>query len=168
VYEIITGRELPFPNLHVSPIVGLEEIKEATIKLENVKPEWRAAEGFEVKIAVTSGFAGARKLMDQIRNGTSPYHFIEVMGCPGGCITGGGQPRPQENIEIVRQKRMEALYGEDERKTVRKSHENQSLMHFYKEWGGPGCHASHEYLHTHYVKRGKYNELTNENFVVDK
>ena len=106
--------------------------------------------------------------MDQIRNGISPYHFIEVMGCPGGCITGGGQPRPQENIEIVRQKRMEALYGEDERKTVRKSHENQSLMHFYKEWGGPGCHASHEYLHTHYVKRGKYNELTNENFVVDK
>ena len=168
VYEIITGRELPFPNLHVSPIVGLEEIKEATIKLENVKPEWRAAEGFEVKVAVTSGFAGARKLMDQIRNGTSPYHFIEVMGCPGGCITGGGQPRPQENIEIVRQKRMEALYGEDERKTVRKSHENQALMHFYKEWGGPGCHASHAYLHTHYVKRGKYNELTHENFVVNK
>ena len=171
VYEIITGRELPFPNLHVSPIVGLEQVKEATIKLENVKPEWRAAEGFEVKIAVTSGFAGARKLMEQVKEGTSPYHFIEVMGCPGGCITGGGQPRPQEDINIVRQKRMEAIYGEDERKVVRKSHENQSLMNFYKEWGGgkgPGCHASHEYLHTHYVKRGKYNELTDENFVVHK
>lgn len=168
VYEIITGRELPFPNLHVSPIVGLEQVKEATIKLENVKPEWRAAEGFEVKIAVTSGFAGARKLMEQVKEGTSPYHFIEVMGCPGGCITGGGQPRPQEEISIVRQKRMEAIYGEDERKVVRKSHENQSLMNFYKEWGGPGCHASHEYLHTHYVKRGKYNELTEENFVVNK
>ncbi|MCI6991768.1 MAG: NADH-dependent [FeFe] hydrogenase, group A6 [Clostridiales bacterium] len=171
VYEIITGRELPFPNLHVSPIVGLEQVKEATIKLENVKPEWRAAEGFEVKIAVTSGFAGARKLMEQVKEGTSPYHFIEVMGCPGGCITGGGQPRPQEDINIVRQKRMEAIYGEDERKVVRKSHENQSLMNFYKEWGGgkgPGCHASHEYLHTHYVKRGKYNELTDENFVVNK
>lgn len=142
VYEIITGRELPFPNLHVSPIVGLEQVKEATIKLENVKPEWRAAEGFEVKIAVTSGFAGARKLMEQVKEGTSPYHFIEVMGCPGGCITGGGQPRPQEDINIVRQKRMEAIYGEDERKVVRKSHENQSLMNFYKEWGGgkgPGC-----------------------------
>ncbi len=141
VYEIITGRELPFPNLHVSPIVGLEQVKEATIKLENVKPEWRAAEGFEVKIAVTSGFAGARKLMEQVKEGTS------------------------------RQKRMEAIYGEDERKVVRKSHENQSLMNFYKEWGGgkgPGCHASHEYLHTHYVKRGKYNELTDENFVVNK
>ena len=168
VYEIITGRELPFPNLHVSPIVGLEEIREATIKLENVKPEWRAAEGFEVKIAVTSGFAGARKLMEQIKEGTSPYHFIEVMGCPGGCITGGGQPRPQEDINIVRQKRMEAIYGEDERKVVRKSHENKSLMDVYKEWGEPGCHASHEYLHTHYVKRGKYNELTEETFVVNK
>ena len=168
VYEIITGRELPFPNLHVSPIVGLEEIREATIKLENVKPEWRAAEGFEVKIAVTSGFAGARKLMEQIKEGTSPYHFIEVMGCPGGCITGGGQPRPQEDINIVRQKRMEAIYGEAERKFVRKSHENKSLMDFYKEWGEPGCHASHEYLHTHYVKRGKYNELTEETFVVNK
>lgn len=168
VYEIITGRELPFPNLHVSPIVGLEEIREATIKLENVKPEWRAAEGFEVKIAVTSGFAGARKLMEQIKEGTSPYHFIEVMGCPGGCITGGGQPRPQEDINIVRQKRMEAIYGEDERKVVRKSHENKSLIDFYKEWGEPGCHASHEYLHTHYVKRGKYNELTEETFVVNK
>ena len=168
VYEIITGRELPFPNLHVSHMVGLEVIREATIKLENVKPEWRAAEGFEVKIAVTSGFAGARKLMEQIKEGTSPYHFIEVMGCPGGCITGGGQPRPQEDSNIVRQKRMEAIYGEDERKVVRKSHENKSLMDFYKEWGEPGCHASHEYLHTHYVKRGKYNELTEETFVVNK
>ena len=168
VYEIITGRELPFPNLHVSPIVGLEQIREATIKLENVKPEWKAAEGFEVKIAVTSGYDGARKLMNQVKDGTSPYHFIEVMGCPGGCITGGGQPRPKQDIDVVRQKRMEAIYGEDERKLVRKSHENQSLLEFYKEWGEPGGHNSHEYLHTHYVKRGKYNELTKENFVVNK
>ncbi|MGN0969159.1 MAG: NADH-dependent [FeFe] hydrogenase, group A6 [Evtepia sp.] len=168
VYEIITGRELPFPNLHVSPIVGLEQIREATIKLENVKPEWKAAEGFEVNIAVTSGYDGARKLMNQVKDGTSPYHFIEVMGCPGGCITGGGQPRPKQDINVVRQKRMEAIYGEDERKLVRKSHENESLMEFYKEWGEPGGHNSHEYLHTHYVKRGKYNELTKENFVVNK
>ncbi len=168
VYEIITGRELPFPNLHVSPIVGLEQIREATIKLENVKPEWKAAEGFEVNIAVTSGYDGARKLMNQVKDGTSPYHFIEVMGCPGGCITGGGQPRPKQDINVVRQKRMEAIYGEDERKLVRKSHENQSLLDFYKEWGEPGGHNSHEYLHTHYVKRGKYNELTKENFVVNK
>ena len=168
VYEIITGRELPFPNLHVSPIVGLEQIREATIKLENVKPEWKAAEGLEVKIAVTSGFAGARKLMEQVHDGKSPYHFIEVMGCPGGCITGGGQPRPQEDINIVRQKRMEAIYGEDERKVVRKSHENKAIQAFYKEWGEPGGHKSHEYLHTHYVKRGRFNELTNESFVIEQ
>ena len=158
VYEIITGRELPFPNLHVSPIVGLEEIREATIKLENVKPEWRAAEGFEVKIAVTSGFAGARKLMEQIKEGTSPYHFIEVMGCPGGCINGGGQPRCSE--EGYREKRSRALYSEDERKVLRKSHENPDLMKLYDEYlGTPGSHLSHHLLHTHYVRRGKYNEL---------
>ena len=168
VYEIITGRELPFPNLHVSPIVGLDQIREATIKLENVKPEWKAAEGLEVKIAVTSGFAGARKLMEQVHNDKSPYHFIEVMGCPGGCITGGGQPRPQEDINIVRQKRMEAIYGEDERKVVRKSHENKAIQAFYKEWGEPGGHNSHEYLHTHYVKRGRFNEMTHENFVIEQ
>lgn len=168
VYETITGRELPFPNLHVSPIVGLDEIREATITLEDVKPEWKDAEGMEVRIAVTSGFAGARKLMEQVAEGTSPYHFIEVMGCPGGCITGGGQPRPKENIEIVRQKRSDAMYGEDERKKLRKSHENPSLLRFYEDWGGPGSHASHEYLHTTYVKRGKYNELTDQNFVVNK
>ena len=170
VYEIITGRELPFPNLHVSPIVGLEQVKEATIKLEDVKPEWKKAEGFELKIAVTSGFAGARVLMDQVKAGLSPYHFIEVMGCPGGCIAGGGQPRPRagHTLEEVREKRMQAIYGEDERKLIRKSHENPSLMAFYKEWGGPGCHASHEYLHTYYIKRGKYNEYTDENFLVNK
>ena len=166
VYEIITGRELPFPDLHVSPIVGLEQIKEATIKLENVKPEWAPAEGLEVKIAVTSGFAGARKIMEQIKAGTSPYHFVEVMGCPGGCITGGGQPRPKEDINIVREKRLKAIYAEDERKTIRKSHENPAILEFYKEWGAPGCHKSHEYLHTTYVKRGRFNQLTEENFVV--
>ena len=155
----------------MTPIEGLEQIKTASITIENTLPDYAYLEGVTVRIAVTSGLAGADVLMDELAAGTSPYHFIEVMGCPGGCITGGGQPRPQEDINIVRQKRMEAIYGEDERKIVRKSHENQSLMNFYKEWGdgkGPGCHASHEYLHTHYVKRGKYNELTTENFVVNK
>ena len=106
--------------------------------------------------------------MEQVHDGKSPYHFIEVMGCPGGCITGGGQPRPQEDINIVRQKRMEAIYGEDERKVVRKSHENKAIQAFYKEWGEPGGHKSHEYLHTHYVKRGRFNELTNESFVIEQ
>ena len=168
VYEIITGRELPFPNLHVSPIVGLEEIKEATIKLENVKPEWSSAEGFEVKIAVTSGLRGARKLMEQVEAGTSPYHFIEVMGCPGGCITGGGQPRTF-HINETRKARMEAIYREDEGKPLRKSHENPDIQAFYADCAGePGGHWSHEYLHTHYTKRGLFNEMTDENFVVEK
>ena len=166
VYEIITGRELPFPDLHVTPIVGLKQVKEATIKLENVRPEWSILEGFEVRIAVTSGLAGARKLMEQVEKGESPYHFIEVMGCPGGCITGGGQPRTAD-IEVTRQKRMEALYKEDEGKKLRKSHENPELLAFYKEWGEPCGHASHEYLHTHYVPRGVYNELTDETFVIE-
>ncbi len=165
VYEIITGREMPFPDLHVPGVLGLDKIKEATIKLENVLPEWKAAEGLEVKIAVTSGLAGARQLMDQIAAGESPYHFIEVMGCPGGCITGGGQPRAND-IVAARQKRREAVIAEDESLPYRKSHENPELLAFYKEWGAPCGHESHEYLHTHYVPRGKYNELTDEDFVV--
>ncbi|MDO4581730.1 MAG: NADH-dependent [FeFe] hydrogenase, group A6 [Bacillota bacterium] len=167
VYEIITGRELPWPDLHVPPIAGLEQIMEATIKLENVLPEWQAAEGLEVKIAVTSGLAGARKIMDQIKAGTSPYHFVEVMGCPGGCITGGGQPRTADVAE-TRKLRMKALYAEDEGKELRKSHQNPYLLEFYKEWGEPCGHASHEYLHTHYVPRGTNNCLTDEHFVLKK
>jgi len=168
VYEIITGRDLPFDKLHVKPIMGTKQIKEAVIRLDDVKPEWKAAEGFEVKIAVTSGFEGARILMKQIENGKSPYHFIEVMGCPGGCVTGGGQPRPKEDIGIVRQKRIDALYREDEGKPFRKSHENPALLEFYEEWGGAGCNRSHEYLHTRYTPRGIMGQLTDENFVVEE
>ena len=151
VYEIVTGRELPFPNLHVPEIAGLEQVMEATIKFENVKPEWKAAEGFEAKIAVTSGYAGARKLMQQIKDGKSPYHFIEVMGCPGGCITGGGQPRPKGDINVTRQKRMEAIYGEDERSAVRQSHNNPQIKELYEKFlGEPNSHKAHELLHTTY------------------
>ncbi|MEG1999946.1 MAG: NADH-dependent [FeFe] hydrogenase, group A6 [Evtepia sp.] len=167
VYELLTGRELPFPDLHVTPLVGLQEIKEATIKLENVKPEWAAAEGFELRVAVTSGLSGAKKLMEQIKAGKSPYHFIEVMGCPGGCITGGGQPRTKDILD-TRQKRMNALYHEDEHKQLRKAHENPTIQTFYREWGAPGGQASHTYLHTHYTPRGIYNELTDETFVLKK
>ncbi len=165
VYEIITGRELPWPDLHVPPIVGLEKIKEGTIKLENVKPEYSFLEGFEVNIAVTSGLEGAGIIMDQVKNGTCKYHFFEVMGCPGGCITGGGQPRPADITE-ARKKRLAAIYAEDEGKSLRKSHENPAIQEFYKTWGEPCGHKSHEYLHTHYVPRGLFNELTDENFEV--
>ncbi len=163
VYELVTGRELPFPDLHVSPIVGLDQVKEGTIKIENPLPEYAFLDGVEVKVAVTSGLKGAKKLMDQIAAGASPYHFIEVMGCPGGCITGGGMPRVQD-IDAAREQRMKAIYAEDESKVLRKSHENPDIVAFYKEWGEPCGHLSHDYLHTHYVPRGRYNELTDERF----
>jgi NADH-quinone oxidoreductase subunit G/NADP-reducing hydrogenase subunit HndD len=154
VYAILMGKNLPFENLHVSPIVGLDQVKEATIKLEGVLPQYKQFEGLEVRVAVTSGLSGARQLVEQIKNGTSPYHFIEVMGCPSGCICGGGQPRTDD--PDVRKKRMGVLYEEDELKNLRQSHENPSIIRFYEQWGGaPGCEKSHEYLHTHYVDRSK-------------
>jgi len=156
VYVIITGRELPFEQLHVAPIVGLDQIKEATLKFENVLPDYQMFEGFEAKIAVTSGLAGAKILMDQIVFGVSPYHFIEVMGCPSGCICGGGQPRSDD--PDVRIKRLKAIYGEDEGKTLRQSHLNPSITAIYKDYlGKPGGHLSHELLHTHYVDRSMEN-----------
>ena len=155
VYELLTGREIPFDNLHVEPIKGLEQIKTASITLADLKDEWKFFEGVEVKVAVTSGLAGASKLLEEIKDGTSPYHFIEVMACPGGCITGGGQPRSDD--KDVREKRMNAIYAEDEGKTLRKSHENEDLMQLYKDFlGEPLGHLSHELLHTEYVQRDKY------------
>jgi NADH-quinone oxidoreductase subunit G/NADP-reducing hydrogenase subunit HndD len=161
VYEVVTGRELPFERLHVTPIVGLERIKEAEITIENAKDEFKFLEGFKLKIAVTSGLAGARILMEQIANGTSPYHFIEVMGCPGGCISGGGQPRP--TTQEIREKRLQAIYNEDEGKEKRKSHENPFVIKIYEEYlKEPLGEKSHHLLHTHYTKRGTYNQYLNK------
>ena len=96
--------------------------------------------------------------MKEVAEGTSPYHFIEVMGCPGGCVNGGGQPRTY--VEGYREKRAKALYSEDERKTLRKSHENPDLQKLYDEYlGEANGHLAHKLLHTHYTKRGVYNEL---------
>ncbi len=157
VYELVTGRELPFDRLHVTPIVGLEQIKTADILIENPIEKYKFLDGVIVKVAVTSGLKGANILMDQIAKGESPYHFIEVMGCPGGCISGGGQPRP--TTPEIRQKRLEAIYKEDEGKELRKSHENEYVSKLYQEFlKEPNGHKSHELLHTHYTKRGKYNE----------
>ena len=152
VYEVITGRTLPFEKLHVTPVNGFEKVKSAEITLTDVLPAWQFLEGVEVKIAVTHGLSGAAQLMDQISREESPYHFIEVMGCPGGCITGGGQPRSDD--PEIRQKRLKALFDEDESKTMRKSHENPDVMALYDTFLGQPCgHVSHEYLHTSYVKR---------------
>ena len=84
VYELVTGRELPTKGLHVKPLMGMERIKTAELKIENPKPKWKGLEGFVLKVAVTSGTKGAAILLDEIKSGKSEYHFIEVMGCPGG------------------------------------------------------------------------------------
>lgn len=163
VYELITGRELPFSQLHVTPIVGLDRVKTAEITITDPLEGYKLFDGVTLKVAVTSGLKGAGELMKQIEEGNSPYHFIEVMGCPGGCITGGGQPRSDD--PEVRQKRLNGLYSEDESKTLRKSHENPYITAIYEEFlEFPGSHKSHELLHTNYVKRGLFNELTDERF----
>ncbi len=157
VYEVVTGRELPFEQLHVKPIVGLSQVKSADLKIEDPVDAYKFLDGVTVKVAVTSGLSGARKLMEQVAKGESEYHFIEVMGCPGGCISGGGQPRPTNNE--IRKKRMEAIYKEDEGKELRKSHDNPFIAQLYEEYlVQPLGHRSHELLHTHYVKRGIYNQ----------
>jgi NADH-quinone oxidoreductase subunit G/NADP-reducing hydrogenase subunit HndD len=152
VYEVVTGRELPFDGLHVAPIVGLERVKTAAITITDPKKEFKWLDGVTVKIAVTSGLVGASSLLEEIKDGSSEYLFIEVMGCPGGCISGGGQPRMTD--DTVRQKRLDAIYREDEGKKLRKSHENEYVQALYKEFlEKPLGHKSHELLHTTYTDR---------------
>jgi len=154
VYELVTGRELPTDNLHIEPLEGLGRIKTADVKIEKPLEAFSFLDGVTVKVAVTSGLLGAAELLDEIKKGTSPYHFIEIMGCPGGCISGGGQPRPVN--DEIRTKRLEAIYREDEGKLLRKSHENQDVMTLYRDFlGVPLGHKSHELLHTIYTKRSK-------------
>jgi len=154
-YEVITGRPVPFKNLNILPVRGMEGIKEASIKLEKVAKEWSFLEGVELKVAVAHGLINARKIMEDVAKGKSPYHFIEIMACPGGCIGGGGQPIPT-NAEI-RKKRAQAIYDEDAEKPIRKSHENPEIKQIYKEFlDKPLSHKAHKLLHTHYRKRNRY------------
>ena len=133
-------------------IRGLEGVKEASLKIG----------GMEVNVAVAHGTANAAKLLDSIRRGEKTYHFIEVMACPGGCVTGGGQPivSAQKRMECdPKALRASALYWEDAMKPERKSHENASIMKLYKDYlGEPNSHLAHELLHTHYTERPKYNK----------
>ncbi|NTV91066.1 MAG: 2Fe-2S iron-sulfur cluster binding domain-containing protein [Clostridiales bacterium] len=155
VYEVLTGRELPFERLHIKPLEGFEQIKSVEIELKDTVEEYKFLEGVTLKVAVTSGFKGAKKLMEEVAAGLSPYHFIEVMGCPGGCISGGGQPRPVSSS--IREKRMAAVYREDEGKLLRKSHENPAIIKLYKEFlKVPLGDKSHELLHTRYTRRGMF------------
>ena len=149
-YFALEGKE--HDKIVFNEVRGLQGIKEASFTLG----------GVEIKVAVASAMKNAKILLDQIREGTSPYTFIEIMGCPGGCINGGGQPyvRPQllpnEDLDIYdtyQQKRANALYSEDERQTVRQSHNNPQIQQLYKEYlGEPLSHKAHELLHTTYNK----------------
>jgi iron-only hydrogenase group A len=153
-WEIVTGRQLPFENLHVTPIAGLEGVKEASVQITGTKPEWSFLEGVTAKIAVAHGLGNTRTLIERIRSGQAQYHFIEIMTCPGGCIGGGGQPRMTTNE--IRKARISAIYKEDEGKTLRKSHENPEIKQIYEEFlGQPLGEKSHHLLHTKYVARSK-------------
>ncbi|NOH02841.1 MAG: hypothetical protein HND47_13205 [Chloroflexi bacterium] len=106
--------------------------------------------GRTINVAVASGLGNARKILENIENGTSRYDVIEIMACPGGCINGGGQPYSRERLETMRA-RTRALYGIDDKATVRKPHENPSVRKLYEEFlGEPGGHKAHELLHTNY------------------
>lgn len=111
----------------------------------------------QVNVAVASGLANARKLLDMIKSGEKNYHFVEIMACPGGCVNGGGQPHVPSKIRNavdVRAVRGASLYNIDASKGIRKSHENPMIIKLYDEWyGQPGSEKAHHALHTSYVAR---------------
>lgn len=143
--ETLTGEELPDPKF--TEVRGTKAIKEATYHVA----------GMDINVAVASGLANARELLDQVKSGEKNYHFIEIMGCPGGCVNGGGQPKQPasvRNFTDIKALRAKALYAIDESMPLRKSHENPSIKQLYEEYlEKPGSHKAHEILHTTYVKR---------------
>ncbi len=154
-YELITGRDVPFENLNITPVRGTEGVRQASIKIENPLQEWAFLDGIELKCAVAHGLVNAKQVMDDIKNEKSEFHFIEIMACPGGCLGGGGQPIPT-NPEI-RQKRTEAIYAEDADLPIRKSHLNPEIQKLYKDFlKEPLGELSHQLLHTTYTKRERY------------
>jgi len=151
-YELVTGREVPFENLDITPVRGMEGVREAKIKIEKPLKEWAFLDGVELKCAVAHGLTNVKYMMDKVKAGKVDYHFIEFMACPGGCLGGGGQPIPT-NPEI-RQRRAEAIYAEDAGMPVRKSHENPEIIKIYKDFlGHPLSEVSHHLLHTKYTPR---------------
>lgn len=149
IFELTAGRELD--NIDYSVVRGTEGIKEAAIELPD---------GRTIHTAVAHGLGNARRLMELVKSGEKEYQFIEVMACPGGCITGGGQPivnfKMRDSVDI-KLERARAIYDEDKSLPIRKSHKNPYINKIYEEYlGEPNGHLSHELLHTHYIKRNKY------------
>ncbi|MGE5424236.1 MAG: NADH-dependent [FeFe] hydrogenase, group A6 [Syntrophothermus sp.] len=155
-YELVTGREVPFEGLNITPVRGFEgEVREASVLIDKTLPAWSFLEGVELKCVVANGLSNAKKVMQSIKDGSSTYHFIEIMACPGGCIGGGGQPIPT-NPEI-RAKRKSAIYEEDMGMPLRKSHENPEIAEIYADFlEKPLGHKSHQLLHTHYTPKKRY------------
>ena len=153
-YFVLTGKE--HEAIKFDAVRGMKGLKEASLNIA----------GKELKVAIASGMKNAKVLLDQIREGNSPYTFIEIMGCPGGCINGGGQPfvkpmfLPNEDTNILdtyKEKRAQALYSEDERQALRQSHNNTQIQALYKDFlGKPNSHKAHELLHTTYSGKVRF------------
>lgn len=149
VADILAHEDLSMIDYHA--VRGVEGVKESTIKIGEQT----------LKVAVAQSMALAKPLLDDIRNGVSPYHFIEIMGCPGGCINGGGQPYVNATIRNsgfnFKQARAKALYDEDISLPVRKSHKNSQIQNLYKNYlGEPNSEKAHHLLHTHYTKKARF------------
>ena len=158
VYFKLTGKESD--PIEFTAVRGHDAgIREASIDIN----------GTTVNVAIASGMRSAKILLDEIREGKSKYQFIEIMGCPGGCINGGGQPYvrpnllPDEDDDILdtfKEKRAKALYSEDERQTIRQSHNNPQIIELYEKFlGEPNSHLSHKLLHTSYAPRVGFNPV---------
>ena len=147
-YEVLTGKTLEKLDFHA--VRGVEGIKEASVQIGDQT----------LNVAVANGTANAAKLLEQIKSGEKNYHFIEVMGCPGGCVTGGGQPivSAQQRMDCdPRVVRAQALYQADADMPLRKSHENPEIKQIYQDFlGEPNSHKAHELLHTHYAQKPMY------------
>jgi len=171
VIELVCGVKVEklFDHANIVPVRGFEGVRYVELPIANVNPEVPAIlkalipsfdflKGATLKVAVAHGTANARKVMEDIKAGGkfSQCHFIEFMGCPGGCIGGGGQPIPTS--PEIRAARARAIYAEDADCAVRKSHENPAVLKLYSDFftDGPCGHLSHKLLHTHYTARGKH------------
>ena len=147
-YEVITGKTLE--DVNFTAVRGMDGIKEASVKIGDL----------DVNVAVASSTGKASELLEMVKKGEKNYTFIEIMGCPGGCVNGGGQPIVSSQIRNwtdIRPLRAKALYDEDASKKLRKSHENPEIKQIYEEYlGKPNGHKSHELLHTTYEKRELY------------
>ncbi|MDO4294571.1 MAG: NADH-dependent [FeFe] hydrogenase, group A6 [bacterium] len=148
--ETLSGEELP--SVDFTEVRGTQGIKEATYQVA----------GMDVKVAVASGLKNAKELLENVKSGKASYHFIEIMGCPGGCVNGGGQPQQPASVRNtvdIRALRAKVLYDADANNPIRKSHENPAIKELYATYlGEPGSEKAHHLLHTSYVKR-RINEI---------